>query len=337
MSEMRQDPTTKEWVIIATERSRRPDEFRQQSNRERKPHSIECPFCPGNERLTSPETFAIRDSGPANTAGWRIRVVPNKFAALNPQTVLRRREDQMLFRAVQGFGYHEVIIETPLHDHDLPLMSNDEILLILETYRQRYKALREDERIKLIVIFRNHGERAGTSLLHPHSQLVALPVIPFHTRRKYEEAIRHYDGTGRCLYCDLMDAEREYGKRVVLETEHWLVFQPFASQTPFETWIVPKRHAPCFASVTDGELPELAAVLRRILHSLYTLLNDPDFNMIIQTAPVEDENTPYFVWHIEIYPRLTTPAGFELGSSIFINVAAPEETAPVLREVVAAS
>jgi UDPglucose--hexose-1-phosphate uridylyltransferase len=337
MSEMRQDPTTKEWVIIAAERSRRPDEFRQQSKRERKSYSVTCPFCLGNEHFTPLETFAIRDSGSPNTPGWRIRVVPNKFAALSPQVIPRRSDDGLLFRGMEGFGYHEVIIETPHHDRDLPLMSEDEILNILETYRHRYKLLREDERVKLIVIFRNYGERAGTSLLHPHSQLVAVPVIPFHTRQKYEEATRHYDDTGRCLYCDLRNAEREYGKRVVLETGHWLVFHPFASQAPFETWIVPKRHASCFASMTNAELPELASVLRRILHGLHTLLNDPDFNMIIHTAPVEDENTPYFVWHIEIYPRLTTPAGFELGSGIFINVAAPEETAHLLREIVAAS
>ena len=213
-------------------------------------------------------------------------------------------------------------------------MGEQEILEVIQTYCQRYTELRTDPRVKLILAFRNHGPRAGTSLAHPHSQLVATPIIPLHIRQKYEVAIRHYDDTGRCLYCDVVAEEKAVGKRVVLETARFLVFQPFASEVPFETWIAPKHHNPCFARIDFEERLELASVLRKVLHAFHDALNNPDFNLIVHTAPVEDEDKPYFLWHIEIHPRLTTTAGFELGTGIYINTAIPEDTAAFLKAAV---
>lgn len=335
MPELRQDPTTKEWVVIAVERAKRPDQFREE--RESRPASTTkeqpCPFCPGNESLTPREVIALRDSGEKDQPGWRVRVVPNRFAAFAPEENPRRQDYGPFFHALAGYGYHEVIIETPDHNALLPLMNKQQILELLYVYCQRYDSLREDPRVKLILLFRNYGLRAGTSLVHPHSQLIAVPIIPFHMREKYEVAIRHYDDTGHCLYCDIVAEERAAAKRVVLEARHFLVFHPFASQVPFETWIAPKRHNPCFARLTIEEKLELAEVLRRILHGLYEALGNPDFNLIVHTAPVEEEGKPYFLWHIEIRPRLTTAAGFELGSGIYINTALPEETAPYLNSV----
>ena len=337
MPELRQDPTTKEWVVIAVERAKRPDQFRERAPTEPRPDSGErlCPFCPDNELLTPDEVFALRDYGDKNQPGWRVRVVSNKFAAFTPSEGPRMQTHGRLFSSKSAYGYHEVIIESPDHNRILPLMGEQEVLELLQTYCQRYKDLRTDPRVKLILVFRNHGPRAGTSLAHPHSQLVATPVIPFHIRQKYEVAIRHYDDTGRCLYCDVVAEEKAAGKRVVLETPHFLVFQPFASQVPFETWIAPKHHNPCFAHISFEERLELASVLRRVLRGLYDGLNNPDFNLIVHTAPVEDETKPYFLWHIEIRPRLTTTAGFELGTGIYINTAVPEDTAPFLKSAIA--
>lgn len=337
MPELRQDRTTKEWVAIAIERAKRPDQFRERETNESS-HPQEgrlCPFCPGNELLTPEEIFALRDSGRKNESGWRVRVVPNKFAAFTPQEGTRHHDHGRFFHAMDGFGYHEVIIESPDHSQLLPLMGEQQIVELLHTYRERYAALRKDPRVKLILLFRNHGRRAGTSLVHPHSQLVATPIIPFHIRQKYEVAIRHYDDTGRCLYCDVVAEEKAAGKRVVLETRNFLVFEPFASQVPFETWIAPKQHNPCFARIGFDERLELASVLRRILRALYDGLSNPDFNLIVHTAPAEDEDKPYFLWHIEIRPRLTTAAGFELGTGIYINTAIPEDTAAYLKFVLA--
>lgn len=337
MPELRQDPTTKEWVVIAVERAKRPDQFRKREAGDTSPTREErlCPFCPGNELLTPEELFALRDSGGKDQPGWRVRVVANKFAAFTPEESTRRHDYGRFFHALDGFGHHEVIIESPDHHRQLPLMSDQQILELLHTYRQRYEVLCKDSRVKLILLFRNHGLRAGTSLAHPHSQLVATPIIPFHIRQKYDVAIRHYDDTGHCLYCDVVAEEKAAAKRIVLETPRFLVFHPFASQVPFETWIAPKQHNPCFARIGFEETLELASVLRRLLRGLYDALENPDFNLIIHTAPVEDEERPYFLWHIEIRPRLTTAAGFELGTGIYINTAVPEETAPFLNSVLA--
>jgi len=322
---------------MAVERAKRPDQFRKQTLAEAQPVATErlCPFCPDNELLTPDEVFALRDHGNKNQPGWRVRVVANKFAAFSPHENAQRREHGRLFHSKGAFGYHEVIIESPDHDKVFPLMGEQEILEILQTYCQRYTELRSDPRLKLILLFRNHGPRAGTSLAHPHSQLVALPIIPFRIRQKYDVAIRHYDDTGRCIYCDLVDEEKRTGRRVVLETPHFLVFHPFASQVPFETWIAPKRHNPCFTRISFEERLELASVLRRVLRGIYDSLANPDFNLIFHTAPIEDEDKPYFLWHVEIRPRLTTAAGFELGTGIFINTAIPEQTADFLKAAIA--
>jgi UDPglucose--hexose-1-phosphate uridylyltransferase len=336
MPELRQDPTTKEWVSIAVERAKRPDQFRERLEHESEPATKEriCPFCPDNELLTPDEVFALRDYGDKNKPGWRVRVVANKFAAFAPTADPKVKSQGQFFHSMGGYGYHEVVVESPVHDRILSLMNEQEILELIQTYCQRYQELRTDPRIKLILIFRNHGQRAGTSLVHPHSQVVATPVIPFHIRKKYEVAIQHYDDTRQCLYCDVIAEERALGKRVVLETPRFLVFQPFASQVPFETWIAPKHHNPCFARIGFEERLELASVLRRFLRGLHDALGNPDFNLIVHTAPVEDEEKPYFLWHIEIRPRLTTAAGFELGTGVYINTAIPEETALFLRAAV---
>jgi UDPglucose--hexose-1-phosphate uridylyltransferase len=329
MPELRQDPATKEWVVIATERAKRPDDFRRHASRSPQPeHDPHCPFCPGNEALTPPELVSDVASG----RRWQVRVIPNKFAALTPEGNTQRTMLESFFLKMDGVGHHEVVIETPVHNRFIPAMEESEVRAVLEAYRQRFLALKEDRRVKMILIFKNHGEAAGTSLVHPHSQIVATPVVPSYVRRKYEEAIRYYDATGRCLYSDILDAERSSGQRVIFQTEGFLVFQPFASHSPFETWIVPKRFHASFGQVGVDDVAELAAVLRNVLARLSAALNDPDYNFVLHSAPVDGEDEEYFLWHLEIIPRLTRIAGFEIGSGMRINIARPEDTARALRE-----
>lgn len=330
MSIIRQDPTTKEWVIIATERAKRPHEFKKKAV----PRSLiareeSCPFCTGNEELTPPEVLRM-DGSPSSV--WAVRVVPNRFSALKMDGEPLRREIGPLFREMEGVGYHEVIVEGPVHNRLIPMMTDGEVARIFEAYQKRYLALRDDPRIRYIIIFKNHGIGAGTSLEHPHSQLVATPVAPMQIRRKYEVAIAHYDDTGRCLYCDLVEEEQRAKSRVVTETERFVVFHPYASRLPFETWIAPKVHQPSFGQMTRDDLHELARVVRHCLGSLYTVLGDPDFNYIIHTAPVEGETHPYYLWHIQILPRTAMIAGFELGSGIAITTILPEESAAFMRD-----
>jgi UDPglucose--hexose-1-phosphate uridylyltransferase len=333
MPQLRQDPATKEWVIIAKERSKRPDDFKKTKSVDEKPaYKKECPFCPGNEHLTPPETLAYRSGGPSNSKGWWLRVVPNKFPALSLDGSLERKEEKGFFRLMDGVGVHEVVIGSPIHNQLFCQMEDRQTEEVLLAYRERYLALRQDPRIKLIIIFKNHGEAAGTSLEHPHSQITGTAVVPSNIRKKLEEAARYYDDHGRCVYCDLIQEELFFGKRIVMDTEKFVVLHPFASRFPFETWIIPKEHQASFGLISIEDSKRFAKVLKTTLSKLYTKLNDPGYNYVIHTAPVKDEVEDYYHWHLQIIPRLTTTAGFEMGSGIYINVSLPEETAPFLRD-----
>ncbi len=330
MSILRQDPTTKDWVIIATDRGKRPDDFQKTATEfALLPHDPLCPFCPGQENLTPPEILRYPHD---SLLDWGVRVVPNKYAAVGLKGELYRKETDHFFREMGGVGHHEVIIETPQHDQSLSRMTTNEVEMVLAAYHDRYCALRQDPQVKSIVLFKNHGERAGTSLIHPHSQIVGTPVAPLLVRKKYEVAISHFDDTGRCLYRDLVDEERLAKVRVLFESPSFVVFHPFASRVPFETWIAPKNEEATFGHVTPRHLAELADVLRRTLKAFDDALGNPDFNYILHSAPPEDDTKHYFLWHIQILPRVSTIAGFELGSGIFINTILPEDAALYLKE-----
>jgi UDPglucose--hexose-1-phosphate uridylyltransferase len=332
MPELRQDPTTREWVIIAPERAGRPDQFRSTAIRPKQPvFDPACPFCPGNE-TTAPTEVLVRPSLAADSqAEWQVRVIRNKFPALTPDGIPEPRTEAGFFHRMDGFGYHEVIVETPVHNRPFPAMQQPEVEAVVRAYRDRYVALKEDARVQFILIFKNHGERAGASLTHPHSQLIATPVVPVNLRRKYEEAIHYYNRTGRCLYSDLLDAEQAAGERVIMGTPNYLVFHPFASHAPFETWILPKIFRPAFGQVTGKEMSELSEILIEVLGRFREVLNDPDYNLVIHSAPRRGEDEAFFLWHIRIVPRLTKMAGFEIGSGMRINIEKPENTARMLR------
>lgn len=333
MPQLRQDPTTKEWVIIATERSKRPHDFKKAKPSIEKPSYKEnCPFCPGNEHLTPHETLAYRKGGPPDGKGWWVRVIPNKFPALTPEGSLERKEEKGFFRLMDGVGVHEVVIGSPIHNQLFPLMDEFQVSETLLAYRERYLALKEDPRIKLIIIFKNHGQAAGTSLEHTHSQIVGTAVVPSNIRTKLQTAARHYDDHGVCVYCEMIKEELTFKKRIVMETDRFVVLHPFASRSPFETWILPKDHNASFGSIKMEDSKQFAQILKTTLFKIYSELNDPDYNYVIHTAPVKDETEDYYHWHLQIIPRLTTTAGFEMGSGMYINVSFPEETAQFMRE-----
>ncbi|MBI3031234.1 MAG: galactose-1-phosphate uridylyltransferase [Candidatus Rokubacteria bacterium] len=331
MSELRLDLATGEWVILATERARRPHDFKRAAAAGETPRET-CPFCPGREALTPRELYREPGDGP-----WSVRVVPNKFPALSAcaaETAPVSTGPAGMFLRRPGRGHHEVIVESPEHGAQLPGMSREAIAAVLGAYRARYRALRRTpDDAQLIIIFKNCGEEAGTSLSHPHSQLVATPVVPLWIQTKHAVARRYWDVNGRCLYCDLLDAELAQKERVLFETEGFGVFHPFASRLPFETWIMPKRHTPSFGDVRDDELLELAEVLRTTFRLLGSGLGPFPYNYVIHSAPAGEEDRRFYLWHLEILPRLTMIAGFEMGSRIFINTAAPEATAAFLRSL----
>lgn len=328
MPELRQNFFTKEWVIIATERAKRPEDL--VVHHEVKPVASfvpSCPFCPGNESLTPPEVLRV----PSNANGvWQVRVVPNRFSALNrdiepTRTIHRSR------RTINGFGVHDVVIETPDHAQFMALMSDTHVADVLRIYKTRYNELSHDHRIAHVTIFKNHGRDAGTSLEHPHSQLIATPVISHQIRERFQQALSHYDEYGECMFCQMVGEELQEEKRIVMTTEHFVALELFASATPFCTHIYPRRHMASFGDISATEIADLGHVLRTVLGKLYHGLENPDFNYTIRSAPAECVGVKYFHWYVSIIPRLTRMAGFELGSGMFINTVLPEAAAEFLR------
>ncbi len=334
MSELRQNPITGDWVIISSKRRSRPDQFAEKREVKRSDEKIEkfCPFCEGNESMTPPEITAFRKPGTMkNTPGWWLRVIPNKFPALGIVGDLTRQEESDFFRKMDGVGAHEVIIEVPYHNTTIGIMEDRQVKEIVLAYRERFLDLTRDHRFQHIIIFRNRGAGAGASLLHPHSQLIATPVVPRDVRARVSLASLHYDANGRCIYCDTIREELEVGRRVIVDTADFIAVEPFASCVPFETWILPKKHNPSFGSISSEECSSLGIILNQVIGKLHKGLADPDYNYVISTSPLREDHTDFYHWFLRIMPRLTTPAGFEMGSGMYINTVFPEEAAEFLQ------
>ncbi|MFC1873241.1 galactose-1-phosphate uridylyltransferase [Chloroflexota bacterium] len=332
MSELRLDQTTKEWVIMAPpERGKRPQHM---SNRQRVDELPErddsCPFCPGNEDQTPSAVLQTPD--PNDKILWSVRVVPNRFAALALGGNTISRGNGHFSRKMDGVGEHEVIIESPSHNTPMALMPYQQIERVLQAYQQRYNTLKKNRQFKFITIFKNHGWESGTSLAHPHSQLVATPIIATYYRRKFNVSVDYFYDTGKCLFCDMLVEEMEKKERVVVQTNDFVVLHPFASRVLYETWIIPRKHSASFGLFPKAKLNALAMVLKDCLLCLYRDLDNPAFNLMVDTTTTEDEEDPYCHWHIRIVPRLTTIAGFEMGSGIHINTSLPEDTAKIIRQ-----
>ncbi|HTW59754.1 MAG TPA: galactose-1-phosphate uridylyltransferase [Terriglobales bacterium] len=330
MPELRQNFFTKEWVIIATERAKRPEDLATHRAVPAVPEFVEsCPFCPGNESKTPPEV--LRSPAGANEP-WAVRVIPNKFAALSSEAQPTRNL-QHLRRRIDGFGFHEVIIDSPNHSRSMAMLPDEHVASILRVYRERYNTLSTDPRVNHITIFKNHGADAGASLQHPHSQLIATPVIPSQVRHRLHEALRHYDDAGECMFCHMVESEVADQTRIVLKSDHFVAMEVFASATPFATHIFPLRHMASFGDITEVEVADLARVLRTLLAKIYVGLENPDLNFTVRSGPTEYGGARHFHWYVSVIPRLTRVAGFELGSGMFINTVLPEAAAEFLRKV----
>jgi len=330
MAELRQDAVSGRWVIVATERAARPHDFfvgRGESK------SGFCPFCEGNEDRTPPEVMAVRAAGSEpNTPGWRLRVVPNKFPALQPATALDDHGSR-LYPAVGGHGAHEVIIETPRHlvsPSDLP---PEQFRLVMEAYCDRARALGRRDGVRYVLIFKNVGEGAGASIEHAHSQLIAVPVMPKRVDEEMRRCANFYDEHGSCLFCDMVQSELQSGERVIVERDGFVALSAYAARFPFEFWVLPTDHASQFHRTDRDRIPALAAILQEAIARLEVVLHDPPFNYAVHTAPASAGNTESYHWHIEVIPRVTRVAGFEWGTGFYINPMEPERAAEHLREV----
>jgi len=329
MPELRKDPVVGRWVIISTERGQRPSDFRIEPVRA---VGGNCVFCPGNEAKTPPEILAIRtaDSAP-NGPGWALRVVPNKFPALRIEGELEP-SGEGLYDRMNGVGAHEVVIESPDHRATLATLPADTVADVLLAYRDRVVDLKKDPRFEYILVFKNHGAAAGASLEHPHSQLIATPIIPIMVSEELNGSSQYYRMKERCVWCDILHQERRSQRRMIVEANGFVAFAPFAPRFPFETWIVPTHHRSAFEETGVEELRGLAEVLGEFLRRMDRVLQHPPFNFMLHTAPLREGPLEHFHWHLEIIPKFTNVAGYEWGSGFFINPVPPEDAAAALRE-----
>jgi len=331
MPELRKDPVVGRWVIVATERGKRPGDFLSTPVEPAEP--ARNPFAEGNEQMTPPEIFAFRDPhSQPNSPGWQVRVVANKFPALRVEGDLGK-EGHGIYDKMNGIGAHEVIVECPFHEVSMANLPEAHIREILWVYRDRLVDLKKDRRLVYGMIFKNVGLAAGASLEHAHSQLIVTPIVPVNVQEEMNGSLEFFNFRGRCIYCDMMHEELSSGKRIVLDTPNFICFAPFASRFPFELWIVPKNHNSHYENIQRNELEEMGTVLKTILMKLESALDRPSYNYIIHTSPFDVQLLPHYHWHMEIIPRMTRVAGFEWGTGFYINPVPPEEAAAYLREV----
>jgi UDPglucose--hexose-1-phosphate uridylyltransferase len=258
-------------------------------------------------------------------------VVPNKFPALGIEGNLDRQAEGM-FDKMNGVGAHEVVVETNDHNETLATLPPKKIEDVLWTFRDRILDLKKDRRLKYILIFKNHGEGAGATLEHAHSQLIALPVVPIYVAEEIEGAKQYYIYKERCVFCDIARQETEAGIRVVAENDDFLTIAPYAPRFPFETWILPKQHESAFENSSSRMFQNLAKSIRTLLNKANRVLDDPPYNLVIHSSPTQDSSNDHYHWHIEFVPKLTKVGGFEWGTGFYINPTPPEEAAKFLRE-----
>lgn len=330
MSELRKDPILGRWVIISSERGKRPSDWLIEPKTK---GGGFCPFCSGNEVKTPPEIMAVRPNcDQRDVPGWEIRVVPNKFPALQIEGELNRRGEG-IYDMMNGVGAHEVVIETPNHAADLADLSEKHIGDILLIFRDRTLDLKKDLRFKYVLIFKNHGVAAGASLEHTHSQLIATPIIPKRVTEELEGSKRFYNYKERCIFCDIIRQEVQSQRRMVASFDSYITIEPFAPRFPYETWILPTQHYSHFESMPDGMYRELASVLKDALIRINRALGYPPFNFILHTSPIQESTYLEYHWHVEIIPKLAKVAGFEWGSGFYINSTPPEAAANDLKNV----
>jgi len=283
--------------------------------------------------MTPPEVLAYRaPGGTPNGEGWSVRVVPNLYAAFRLEPDGQEQRDGRFWQR-DAIGACEVLISSPDHLAPTPLLPRHQVEEIVQSYVDRYRHHAQDPNLDHVLILYNHGRPAGASLEHPHSQLYAIGLVPPTCADELQGARRFYDKQRACVFCRTLEDEREAGARIVFENAGFVVFAPYAARTPFETWIMPRRHTASFGDLDpSSEKPAFAEALQLTLKAVREGLNDPPFNYFIHSAPLKAESSHAYHWHLELIPKLSTAAGFELGTGMWINVVKPEDAAAFLRE-----
>lgn len=332
MPQLRRDPVGGRWVIISTERAARPGDLTCEDQECRGGF---CPFCEGHEGKTPSEVLSFRDPDTeADEAGWRVRVVPNKYPALKAEGVLEEDKGDGIFHTMSGLGQHEVFIEGAQHHLSLSELPRSTVEEVVDAYRQRMLVHKSDKRMVYALIFKNVGRRAGASLEHSHSQLICTPVVPKRVGEEMDRCEEFYQFQDECLMCSTLDEEVNEGTRIVVEREHFVALTPYASRFPFEMWVVPRQHMCHYEEMPEHLLGEFAGVLHEAICRLDVAMDRPPYNYVLHTTPFTIGEVDHFHWHLEIIPRVTHVAGFEWGTGFYINPVRPADAAQCLRNVV---
>lgn len=340
MPELRRDPVIGRWVIISTERAKRPDQFGSEIEKEELAPGERCPFCEGNESMTPPEIYALRKSGAKpNGPGWEVRVIPSISPLLQIEGELDRHGHGM-YDLMSARGAHEIVIEMPKHTTE-PVVSKEQFIKSVNVVLNRIQDLEKDQRIKYVLVFKNYGRAAGGGhIKHPRLQLIGTPVNLKRVKEELVGAKKYYDYKERCIFCDIIKQELEMQKRVAAETKYFIAITPFASRFPFETWVMPKAHSCDYYRMDRGEIPDFVDMIELIFGKLKKVIGDFPHNVVLHTAPFRRdagkngywETIEYdYHWHFEILPILTRVAGFEWGSGFYINPLPPEDACKALK------
>jgi len=340
-NELRKDYLLNRWVVSATERARRPNDFVKPKTVQAKADT--CPLCPGNEHMTPPAVLTYlrtergtrkdREEGNFRFKTWLVRTVPNMFPAFtppkNPSDAQNIMQNENFGKAI---GHHEVLIETPNHNDHPPDTPLPQLINVIDAYKDRLIEISSKPYVKYVQIFRNHGVEAGASLSHPHSQIIAVPFLPTIPGEEMAASKTYFDHHGSCIFCDITNKEKQT-ERHILENDYFEVFAPYASVHPVEFWIVPKHHATNILDHSLDETHSFAQTLQTTLKALKVLVNDPPYNFGIHQA-INEDSRGWYHWHVEVYPHLAIWAGFEKSTGMYINTITPETAAQELRKII---
>ncbi len=334
-NELRKDYLLNRWVVIAKDRKKRPTDFIQKQTAE---NNGTCPLCPSNEHMTPPAVLVYlsddckirkeKDTNDVCHKNWLVRVIPNLYPAFSPPTKQNTaiQESPVLLRAV---GHHEVIVESPCHNEAPGVARISQLIYLVNAYLDRLAVLSAKPYVKHVALFKNYGQKAGASLSHTHTQLIASPIVPTILEAELTASKNYWIQNRECQFCNIIKQESE-GPRLIWQNKSFIVFAPWASINPMEFWVFPKKHNSNMSAMSGEEISGLAETMRVCLGALWSKLDDPPYNFGFHSVLSEDSKDSYH-WHLEVYPRLSTWAGFEKSTGMYINAVSPEDAAKELK------
>lgn len=336
-SQLRYDLVSKDWVVIATGRAKKPQLFKQEKkDQKRSISSRNCPFCHIETQLPPTLVFAKgKKQNPEKKArginkNWTTVVIPNKYPAFLPHRGLDKKTEGGVYQTMNAVGFHEVVI-TRSHAKSLAKFSLEEIKELIDVYQERYLSLMEKKFVNYISIFHNHGQQAGASMEHPHSQIITTPLIDSDLKKSLISGRNYFKKFKECIYCRMNKWEMTAKKRIIFENNNFIAVCPFASKAAFQTIISPKKHLSYFERITEKEKIDLALAFKSVFAKLEKGLNNPAYNFYLHTAPCDGKKYPFYHWHWTVIPKTSTWAGFEIGTRIEISTIEPERAAEYLR------